>query len=215
MVKAPRRRPARRGMLGKEAIHPGRPRNSTGRRAYYWRRRLTPAIQAPPDDSSSGLSSAQCRERGRVFRDSPAGAAAGRRGATETPPAAALGHDSTERAGREAHRRSSGSDPTARAPDEGPAIVRFRPMRVVRGGGTRGGAKTPRRRAVPRTVTGRATEAGSIYNRPYAPPRPPPSSRPRPRRRSSWSRPPRRAGSPAGTRRRRRARTPGSGSSSP
>ena len=83
---------------------------STGLR---WRWRLTPAIQAPPDDSSSGLSSAQCRE---------------------------------------AHRRSSGGDPTARAPDEG----------------TCGGAKTPRRRAVPRTVTGRATEAGSIYNRPYA-----------------------------------------------
>ena len=186
---------------------------STGLR---WRCRRTPAIQAPSDDNSSGLSSAQCRERGRVFRDSPAGAAAGRRGATETPPAAALGHDSTERAGREAHRRSSGSDPTARAPDEGPAIVRFRPMRVVRGGGTRGGAKTPRRRAVPRTVTGRATEAGSIYNRPYTTkPRPPPSSRPRPRRRSSSRRRSRRAGSPAGTRRRRRARTPGSGSSSP
>ena len=161
MAKAPRRRPAWRGMLGKEAIHPGRPRNSTGRRAYYWRRRLTPAIQAPPDDSSSGLSSAQCRE---------------------------------------AHRRSSGGDPTARAPDEG----------------TCGGAKTPRRRAVPRTVTGRATEAGSIYNRPYTTkPRPPPSSRPRPRRRSSSRRRSRRAGSPAGTRRRRRARTPGSGSSSP
>ena len=91
------RRAARRDILGKWAMHPGRPRNSTGRRAYYWRCRLTPAIQATSDDYTPGLPSAQCRKREGVFRDSPAGAAAGRRQAAGNSSAVALGHDSTER----------------------------------------------------------------------------------------------------------------------
>ena len=68
-----------------------------GSAGLLWRCRLTPEIQAASDDNSSGPSSAQCRERGGVFRDSSVGAAAGRRGATGTPSAAALGHDSTAR----------------------------------------------------------------------------------------------------------------------
>ena len=54
-----------------------------GSTGLLWRCRLTPEIQAASDDNSSGLPSAQCREREGVFRDSPAGAAAGRRRATE------------------------------------------------------------------------------------------------------------------------------------
>ena len=53
-----------------------------GSTGLLWRCRLTPEIQAASDDNSSGLPSAQCCERAGVFRDSPAGAAAGRRRAT-------------------------------------------------------------------------------------------------------------------------------------
>ena len=66
----------------------------TGR---HWRCRLTPAIQATSDDYTPGLPSAQCRKRGGVFRDSLAGAAAGRRQAAGNSSAVALGQDSTER----------------------------------------------------------------------------------------------------------------------
>ena len=82
------------GQVGDSSSASSQFNGSTG---LHWRCRLTPEIQAASDDNSSGLPSAQCCERAGVFRDSPAGAAAGRRRATETPSAAALGHDSTER----------------------------------------------------------------------------------------------------------------------
>ena len=79
------RRSARRDILGKKAMHPARPRSSTGRRAYYWRCRLTPAIQAPSLDNSSGLPSAQCRKQ-RVFFATPRGRGGGPAAGYGDPP---------------------------------------------------------------------------------------------------------------------------------